>query len=158
MDQAAAVTLAALLALAVGWGVRRWVVFLARVESESMLPTLTPGQKVLTRRLATSRPPRRGDVVVVASDELGQVIVKRVAGLPGDRICLDREVRYAVPSGHLLLLGDNRRRSSDSRTWRRHPYVPVDRVLGRVIGLRGMPASAAPGDRESQSCAGAPAG
>ena len=132
MDNVVVVGLAALLALAVGLAVRRWLVFLTTVESESMLPTLAPGQQLLTRRPATSRPLRRGDIVVVDSDELGRVIVKRVAGLPGDCLRLDDGVTYEVPPGRLFLLGDNRARSSDGRSWRR-PYVPFDRVLGRVI-------------------------
>ena len=97
MDNVVVVGLAALLALAVGLAVRRWLVFLTTVESESMLPTLAPGQQLLTRRPATSRPLRRGDIVVVDSDELGRVIVKRVAGLPGDCLRLDDGVTYEVP-------------------------------------------------------------
>lgn len=150
MDEVVVVGLAALLALAVGLALRRWVIFLTTVESESMLPTLASGQRVLTRRLATSRPPRLGDIVVVDSDELGRVIVKRVAGLPGDRLRLDDGVPYEVPPGRLFLLGDNRSRSSDGRSWHQ-PYVPVDRVLGRVsLSLRKPPAPAAVQDRGSR--------
>lgn len=149
MDEVVKLGIAALLALAVGLAVRRWVVFLTTVEAESMLPTLVPGQKLLTRRPATSRPLRRGDIVVVDSDELHRVIVKRIAGLPGDAVRLDGTVNDEVPPGHLFLLGDNGARSSDGRSWRT-PYVSVDRVLGRVISLRQTPASAAAPDRGSQ--------
>jgi signal peptidase I len=35
-----------------------------------------------------------------------------------------------VPAGQLVLLGDNRAASTDSRHW---GYAPVDRVLGVVV-------------------------
>lgn len=155
MDGIITIGLAVLLAPAVGLAVRRWVVFLTTVESESMLPTLTPGQKVLTRRATTSRPLRHGDIVVVDSAELGRVIVKRVAGLPGDQLRLDGKV-HSVPTDHLFLVGDNRSRSSDSRSWRQ-PYISVDQVLGRAIELRRTPASAARPDRGSRSSGRLPA-
>jgi signal peptidase I len=69
-----------------------------RVESSSMLPSLTPGELLIASKLAvqpllggSSRTlPKRGDVVVFrrtgarGSDEL----VKRVIGLPGDHISI----------------------------------------------------------------------
>jgi signal peptidase I len=70
-----------------------------RVLSESMLPTLAPGDLIagLARfpgREAGAATPRRGDVVMfgglAVSDGFGvglpEILVKRVVGLPGDRI------------------------------------------------------------------------
>lgn len=153
-----AVVLAALL---LALAVRRYVVFVTRVRSWSMHPTLRPGQWLWVRRVRRADQLRRGDIVVVDSAEVGRVIVKRAVGLPGDRVRIgpDGRVRlddvavdephaqvvpgtdrtYEVPAGHLLLLGDNRAHSSDSRAWRQ-PYVPVSSVLGRTgrraAGLR----------------------
>ncbi|MDP8998573.1 MAG: signal peptidase I [Myxococcota bacterium] len=67
------------------------------VLSASMLPTLEPGDEIVGNKLAytsaTSRTPRRGDVIVFQSSAvpLGMpgapaVLIKRVIGLPGDRI------------------------------------------------------------------------
>lgn len=142
------------LALTAGVIVRRRLAFVTIVSSHSMAPTLLPGRRVLTRRLVTSRPLRRGDIVVIESDELARVVIKRVIGLGGEQVtvaptgrigvdgktlfepyvvnpCGPQE-RFDVPAGHVLLLGDDRSRSNDSRTWRT-PCLPLAKILGRVV-------------------------
>ena len=156
----------AVFGLIAGLAVRRWVAAPARVESSSMEPTLRPGQRLVVRRRHTTEPVTRGDVVLVRSPEIGRVLVKRVIGLPGERIEIDRHgwvridgqtiaepyvrrvprpgreqargsvTTYEVPKGHLFLLGDNRAASSDSRSWRQ-PYLPAAALVGRVVGIRG---------------------
>ena len=137
----------------------RHLVWLTRVESWSMTPTLRPGSLLLTRRLRRSDGVRRGDVVVLRSVELGRRIVKRVVGLPGETVVVDSRgvsvdgVRlaepyvlanggaggsFSVPGGAYLVLGDNRARSSDSRSWRQ-PFVARAAIEGRLI-----PAATAP--------------
>jgi signal peptidase I len=90
--------------------------------------------------------------------------VKRVIGLPGERVtCCDAQGRIAVdgrplvepylgqpgpasatpfdvvvPSGRLWVMGDHRRASADSRAHLAAPgqgTVPVDQVVGRVVGI-----------------------
>jgi len=39
---------------------------------------------------------------------------------------------YIIPEGHIFVLGDYRDRSEDSRGWY-EPYIPIDRILGRVV-------------------------
>lgn len=152
MGTAVMVLAAALVAGAIGLAARQRIGSVTVVDSESMVPTLTPGQRLVTRRPSASRPVRRGDIVVVRSTELGRLIVKRVVGLPQEHVIVtDGHVRvngrplpepyvtswggpsgsYDVPDGHLLLLGDNRARSSDSRSWRQ-PYLPVPALRGFV--------------------------
>jgi signal peptidase I len=152
MDPLLLLAAAALLAVAVGLPLRR-LGFVTRVESWSMAPTLAPGRLVLTRRPGRSRDFRRGDVVVVDSDELGRAVVKRVVGLAGEHVVVSRSGlqvdgrpvaepyvvhqggpsgSFDVPEGRLLLLGDNRARSDDSRSWRQ-PYLPVEAVRGTVL-------------------------
>ena len=130
---------------------RRHVGFVTRVHTRSMWPTLRPGQLLFTRPVRHGRGIRRGDIAVVRSAELGQRVVKRILGLPGDRLELGAGglVRngepltepYAVhaggasgswqaPEGHCFLLGDNRAASSDSRSWKR-PFTPLEAIVGR---------------------------
>jgi signal peptidase I len=72
-----------------------------RVTSSSMLPTLAPTDHVLVDKRAygwrrpsgVARLPARGDVVVFSAARAGQAadedaVVKRVIGLPGDRITM----------------------------------------------------------------------
>lgn len=149
-----AAAVAVVTAVVAGVVLRRRVGFLTAVESSSMAPALAPGQRVLTRRLPRTGRVERGDILVVGSEELGRVIVKRVIGLPGERVQVDEDggVRidgvslaeayvirrggpagtFAVPEGHVLLLGDNRAGSSDSRSWRQ-PFLPLSAVQGRVL-------------------------
>jgi len=88
-----------------------------RIEDESMLPTLEPGDYVLVNRWAYRvRPPRRGDLVVVRDPELSdRFLVKRVS---------ETEASTQIP-----LEGDNAAVSRDSRAF---GAVPLDRIVGKV--------------------------
>jgi signal peptidase I len=119
------------------------------VSGGSMRPTLVPGQRIAVAPLL--RPPRRGDLVVLRSPR-GQEVVKRVVGLPGERVRLGAgglEVdgqpvlepylpAPAAPAGDLdlqlgpaqyLVLGDHRAASTDGRDF---GPVGADALLGRV--------------------------
>lgn len=129
--------------------------WLTQVRSHSMSPTLPDGSVALTRSLGPTTRLRRGDLVIIHSPELGEPMVKRIIGLPGESVVLkEGEVyidghrlpepyarpsvftdSYRVPSEHYFLLGDNRDVSSDSRTWR-NSYVPREYIVGRIVRLR----------------------
>lgn len=122
------------------------------VRGWSMAPTLLHGQRVLVRRLGRA-PLRRGDIVVLREPTAeGVESVKRIVGLPGERVevrggratvdgrALDEpyllggggdgpEGSWRAGEGEHFVLGDNRVRSIDSRT-----YGPVRRehIVGRV--------------------------
>ncbi|HZD71076.1 MAG TPA: signal peptidase I [Actinomycetes bacterium] len=114
------------------------------VRGDSMRPTLVPGQRIAVGPLR--EPPRRGEVVVLRRPDRWQLeVVKRVVGLPGERVRLvggrlevdGREVpepylaaaiaprrgRSGPPAavdvllgeGEYLVLGDHRDASSDGR-------------------------------------------
>ena len=65
-----------------------------QVPSRSMLPTLAPGDLVWVNKLAyQSSTPSRGDLVVFHHPRTGVLFVKRVLGLPGERVTvLGRQV------------------------------------------------------------------
>jgi signal peptidase I len=121
------------------------------VDSDSMTPTVSPGDLLLVRH--GQGPVRRGDVVAV-TDPLGDgLLVKRVVALGGDQVTIEDGVLVvdgtpvcepaidparldgvwfgpvAVPGGHLFLLSDNRDGSVDSRAF---GPVPASALVGTV--------------------------
>jgi len=134
--------------------VRAFLLVPVGVHGESMEPTVHDGDVVVvTRTAAAADELRRGDLVVFR-DPQGSLSVKRVVGLPGDRVAMldarltvDGEFvdepyvdlsridgtylgQVVVPAGAVFVLGDNRSRSIDSRE-----YGPVAEgaLLGRVL-------------------------
>jgi signal peptidase I len=116
------------------------------VTGSSMTPRYRHGDRVLVRRRGRVRP---GSVVVaslprppragygVSADPLASrgLVIKRVAAVPGDAVPAAVRARVAatgdelVPTGRLVLLGDNER-SVDSRTV---GYFPAEAVLAVVV-------------------------
>ncbi|HEV8564815.1 MAG TPA: S26 family signal peptidase [Actinomycetota bacterium] len=88
----------------------RWKPFRVEVEGASMVPTLLPGDWALavgTRRL------RRGDVVVVEHPgRPGYEMVKRLTGVPRDRLGSDGRV---LGDDEWWVEGDHEPGSTDSR-------------------------------------------
>lgn len=125
------------------------VVHPLRVQGRSMEPALREGELRWVLRAWAAGPPRRGQVWVVAGPEGSAV--KRVVGLPGERIELaDGDLRVGgrrvdPPAGARLerqdgawtcgggwfLLGDNRPASRDSRAW---GPLPGSAFEGRLLG------------------------
>jgi len=101
----------------------RWRPFRVEVEGESMAPALGPGDWLVAVR---PRGIRRGSLVVVEHPERpGYEMVKRVSGLPGDRI----GDRILGPDEYWVE-GDNPEGSTDSRS-----FGPIgsNAILGRVV-------------------------
>ena len=121
-----------------------------------MAPTLSAGDRLLLNRLTyLHREPQRGDLVVLKDPETGDLIVKRIVGLPCETVLMQNDTAYvnghrlfepyaattfrhvAAPSGkattipreYYFVLGDNRNRSLDSRTF---GCVPRDSILGVI--------------------------
>ena len=111
----------------------QYVFFIGYVPSASMEPTIKEGSLIIGTRLAGDL--QRGDVVVF---ERGNVLmVKRIAGIPGDVVVVGNKT-VAVPEDSYYLLGDNEALSCDSRYWD-EPFVAKDQVIARVIIFRQRP-------------------
>lgn len=129
-------------------------VWIYRTEMDSMAPTILPGETVLAH-LTGPRLPERGDVVVIADAE-GVLLMKRVAGLPGETVEIrdgallvsGRPVPWGpvgdwpgngpavVPPDAVFVLGDNAAHSRDSRHF---GALSVQAVLGRVLYILRSP-------------------
>lgn len=110
-----------------------------RVNGMSMYPTYSPDQKLTMNRLKNKQEPKRYDVVVAKAGGIN--LIKRVVGLPGDKLTIypdgsvylgnEKEVKLTqfqnpgtstknvievtVPTDCFFLLGDNFAASRDSR-------------------------------------------
>ena len=89
-----------------------------RICGQSMAPALTPGQLVvIDEGVYASRTPRRGEIVAATPRALGgRAIVKRLAGLPHDRLEANGR-QWRLAEGEYFLVGDSQAESTDSRTF-----------------------------------------
>ena len=130
--------------------VGKTVLFWAYIPSISMEPTLSVGNVVLGNR--QDRIPERYDIILFRNPKnKKQVLIKRVIGLPGEKIeikdgyiyvngerieepylqekCNDSG-SYQVPENSYFVMGDNRNHSYDSRDF---SSIPQKDVLAKAV-------------------------
>ena len=170
-----------LLALVLALLIKTFLVQAFYIPSESMTNTLQVGDRVLVNKVVYHlHPPHRGDVIVFAdphpavtphrnplsalvhwlTEGLGvstspdKDFIKRVIGVPGDRLEIKSGVVYidgkairepylnpnhdlrdfgpvTIPAHQLFVMGDNRTNSLDSRF--ALGTIPYDKVIGRAF-------------------------
>jgi signal peptidase I len=161
---------AAIIAVILALFIRTFVVQAFKIPSGSMEPTLVVGDHILVNKfiygvklpfvrktIIPIEQPHRNDVIVfIYPMDPSKDFIKRVIGLPGDRIEMlghsiyingklfqDKHGVYTaplqptarfgpvtVPQGHLFVMGDNRDHSYDSRFW---GFVPLQSVKGEAF-------------------------
>ncbi|QNO16388.1 signal peptidase I [Alkalicella caledoniensis] len=127
------------------------------VDGSSMLPTFTDNERVLVNKFVYRfREPRHGEIVVFPfPNEEDKILIKRVIGEPGDKVEIISEQLYLndqlvdegyilhdsagkdfgpvwVPEGYVLLLGDNRNNSHDSRD-PEVGFIDIDDIRGKTF-------------------------
>jgi len=125
-----------------------------RVYGQSMEPNLHSDERLVVEKLSYRfHGPRRGDIVVLHDPAGGpELLIKRVIGLPGERVTIaDGRVyidgvaldepyvaqttqgngrAWIVPPLTVFVMGDNRSASRDSRVF---GPVPLDQIVGRAV-------------------------
>ncbi len=157
-------------AVAIALLVRAFFVQAYKIPSSSMEPTLLVGDHILVikclygirvpflgKQLIEFSKPKRGEIVVfVYPRDPKKDFIKRVIGLPGERVEIrDKKVLIngrplddpwgvweregvprpsfgpvTVPEDHYFVMGDNRDNSMDSRYW---GFVPKENLIGRAF-------------------------
>ncbi len=150
----------AVIAVGAVFVIRAFLVQPFLVSGTSMYPTLHDGNYLLIDELTYRiRPPARGEIVVFHDpQDFSTYFVKRIIGLPGDRVVIDNgtvtiydsqhpngfvldetylppgtntsgHYDVTVPQGDYYVLGDNRPLSYDSRSW---GFMPAANIVGLV--------------------------
>lgn len=140
-------------ALIIAMIINKFLLFKVYIPSESMVPTLKIGDQLFVTKIYDTDKIKRGDIIVFYSDELNDLLIKRVIGLPGEIVdikdggkvyingdLLDEPYvkntdpkggTFKVPEGKYLFLGDNRSNSKDSRWWK-NPYIDKSDIKGKA--------------------------
>lgn len=147
--------------LAIGSVIYLFAIQPHKVSGCSMCPNFHTGDFILTDKVSYRfKNPERGDVVVFKNPrDNSQDFIKRIIGIPGDKVMLKdgkvylngsqlnepyldsnlltntgtymREgVEITVEENKVLTFGDNRPGSSDSREW---GQLPEDKIIGKAF-------------------------
>ena len=141
----------------------------AKIPSESMENTIMTGDRIFGYRLAYGlnidlfghkkfKDPQRFDIIIFKyPDDESQLFIKRIIGLPGEKVQIingkvyinDSETPlddsfvaevprgnfgpYEVPEDSYFVMGDNRNHSRDSRYWKTSNFVTYDEIVGKAV-------------------------
>ncbi len=130
------------------------------ITGDSMYPTYINGEKLIVEKLSVKYKPLSRDEIVIFNHPLEKIVViKRVIGLPGEKVMISDNkvyingqpleepylqpntqtqsgqnlkdgVEYEIPADSYVVLGDNRKDSLDSRQW---GFLPKQYIVGRIF-------------------------
>ena len=147
-----------ILAFALAFLMNKFVYANAEVPTGSMIPVVQPDDRLIVNRLAyLFEEPKRGDIVMFAfPDDESENYLKRIIGLPGEKVEIKDGLIYIndsktplaepylndppngdygpynIPKDSYLMLGDNRDISKDARQWE-NTYVKKEKIVGKAF-------------------------
>lgn len=151
-DWAQTIIIAVIIALLI----RSFLFEIILVDGNSMAPTLFDRDRVFVNKIIyLLEEPSHGDIVIFKTPEDNKSnYVKRLIGLPGDRIKIENGIVYlngdplhepyvevpaindymevTVPEGAFFALGDNRNDSKDSRDFR-IGFISMKNLVGKAV-------------------------
>lgn len=146
-----------LVAFVLWWVLRSYVIETREIPTTSMVPTIQVGDRVFAEKFYFKYfdDIRSGDIIVFrppAEAHSTNDFIKRVVGLPGDKIEIKNHVTYindkplhesyinesvkdnfgpvVVPKDSVFVMGDNRNNSDDSRFW---GFLPMQNIIARTL-------------------------
>lgn len=157
------------IAAVVAFVLNNFLIANSRVPTGSMENTIMTGDRVIGSRLSYRfGEPKRGDVIIFHwPDDEKMLFVKRIIGMPGDKVTIrdghvylndsetpleepyikepmvvELEKTFQVPEGAYFCMGDNRNESMDARYWK-NSYVYKNKILAKVLfrywpGIKGI--------------------
>ncbi len=144
------------IALALSWILRSFVVEARVIPTGSMLPTIQLQDRIVVDKLFFKWSGlKRGDIVVFhppARVAATEDFIKRIVGVPGDKLEVKNQKVYIndqpltepyikdpprynygpqlIPAGAFFVMGDNRNNSADSHEW---GLLPAENITGRAL-------------------------
>ena len=146
-----------LIAFALSWVLRTYVIEPRKVPSGSMLPTIQLQDRIIVDKFFFKYFDhiRHGDIIVFhppPSAHATDDFIKRVVGLPGDKLEIRNHTTYVngqpiyepyvldkskndfepivIPADTVFVMGDNRNNSADSRVW---GFLPSQNITARTL-------------------------
>ncbi len=146
-----------LIAFALSWVLRTYVIEARKVPTGSMLPTIQLEDRVIVDKFFFKHfdEINRGDIIVFhppPSAHSSEDFIKRVVGIAGDKLEIRNNTTYVndqpvyepyllerskndieaivVPENSVFVMGDNRNNSADSREW---GFLPAQNITGRTL-------------------------
>lgn len=146
-----------LIAFALSWVLRTYVIEARKIPTGSMLPTIQLDDRVIVDKFFFKRFDHFsvGDIVVFHAPPSAHTTddyIKRIVGLPGDTIEIRNRITYIngqplyepyllekpnndfdpviIPEDSVFVMGDNRNNSADSREW---GPLPIENITGRTL-------------------------
>lgn len=135
--------------------IRMFLFYIITVPTDSMQPTISNNAHYLVSKVFKKL--NRGDIVVFTHEGDSIKYVKRIVGLPGEKLKLEKGTLYIdgveikedyikypggiedfeviIPKNEYVLLGDNRADSKDSRYWDK-PTLSIDDIEGKVLFVK----------------------